>query len=373
MNYRIEDVRGRHHAMFVEPGYAQTADYAAFWDRLRSGAFFTGLFQRYGRDHRAIWIQASYNPIFDPSGRLTKVVKFAIDVTANMQARSVAVDAAENTLDHVETVTTSAESMNAAAVEISHSMAQSKTAVDDIHSRTEEADAATERLQAAAAALSGIGGVIAGIAKQINLLALNATIEAVRAGEAGRGFAVVANEVKELAGQAAAATARISGEVGGMQAVSAEVATTLASITEAIGTISAHVDGVSAAMDDQARATGDILASMRHAASGMSLISTSLDNWTVGMEERRSERRSRVLLPARILVPNTDGLDCTIRDLTEGGARVHVPHHKQVPNRFSLVVEASGRRYECEAKHRSGAMINVQFVVPKGLGLGRAA
>jgi methyl-accepting chemotaxis protein len=366
VGYRIEEVRGQPHALFVGPGYAQTADYAAFWDRLRSGAFVTGMFQRYGRDGRAVWIQASYNPIFDPSGRLTKVVKYAIDVTANMQARSVAVEAAEQTLEHVETVTSSAESMNAAALGISRSMTQSKEAVDDIHSRTGEADAATERLQAAAAAMGGVAGAIAGIAQQINLLALNAAIEAARAGAAGKGFAVVANEVKELAGQAAAATARISGEVVGMQAVSGEVAATLASITAAIGTISAHVDDVSASMDDQARATGDILASMRQAAGGVSRISTSLDNWTVGMEERRGERRTRVLLPAQILAPGAEPLACSIRDLTEGGARLHLGARSRIPERFTLVVEADGRRFACEVRHRTGETVNVQFVVPAG-------
>ncbi len=108
-----------------------------------------------------------------------------------------------------------------------------------------------------------------------------------------------------------------------MQAVSAEVADTLASITSAIGTISTHVEGVSAATGEQQRATGDILARMRQAASGVSSIGTSLDDWTDGMEERRSERRARVFLPAEIL---WDGqrVSCSVRDLTEGGARLHV-------------------------------------------------
>ncbi|TXN40129.1 PAS domain-containing protein [Methylobacterium sp. WL30] len=361
VGYRIEEIRGQHHAMFVEPGYAQTPEYSAFWDRLRGGDFSSGMFQRFGKGDRSVWIQASYNPIFDPNGQLTKVVKYATDVTANMAARSVAVQAAERTLDNVQVVTDAAETMNAAAQEISRSMTQSKTAVDDIHGRTGEADAATERLRAAASAMGGVAAVIAGIAQQINLLALNATIEAARAGAAGRGFAVVAAEVKDLAGQAAAATNRISGEVTSMQTVSAEVATTLASITAAIGTISAHVDGVSASMDEQTRATGEILASMRHAAEGVSSISTSLDNWTVGMEERRNERRTRVLLPASIHVPGSC-IACSIRDLSDGGARLHIRMHAQVPERFELTVDSDGRKFSCEVRQRSGASVNVQFL-----------
>ncbi|PNA17871.1 histidine kinase, partial [Pseudomonas sp. MPR-R1B] len=89
---------------------------------------------------------------------------------------------------------------------------------------------------------------------------------------------------------------------------------TLAQITASIGTISSHVEGVSGSMDEQSRMTGDILASMHRAATSVSSISTSLDDWTVGMEERRSERRARVLLPAHIVLPGGDRIPCMIRD-----------------------------------------------------------
>ncbi|MGU3362883.1 PAS domain-containing protein [Methylobacterium sp. M6A4_1b] len=362
LGYGIEEIRGRPHALFVGPGYAQTADYAAFWDRLRAGHFASGMFQRFGKGGRPVWIQASYNPIFDPAGRLTKIVKYASDVTANMEARSVAVAAAEHTLDNVQAVTDAADAMNASALEISRSMAQSKTVVDDIHGRAGEADAATERLRGAAQSMSGVATMITDIAQQINLLALNATIEAARAGEAGRGFAVVATEVKNLAGQAAAATNRISGEIAGMQAVSAEVATTLATITAAIGTISRHVDGVTASMEGQAQATAAILTSMQRAADGVSSISTGLDDWTIGMEERRTARRARVLLRAAIRLPGGERIACSIRDLSEGGARLHLGQAAPVPDRFAIVIEADGRRFDCAVRHRSGPNLNVQFL-----------
>ncbi|WP_267355494.1 MULTISPECIES: PAS domain-containing protein [unclassified Methylobacterium] len=373
VGYRLEEVRGRPHAMFVDPGYAQSPEYAAFWDRLRGGQFSAGMYQRVGKGGRSIWIQASYNPIFDPVGRLTKIVKYATDVTANMQARSVAVDAAEHALDHVHAITGSAETMNAAAVGISRSMAQSKEVVDDIRGRADRADAATERLKAAAGAMGDVASMIARIAQQINLLALNATIEAARAGAAGKGFAVVATEVKELAGQAAAATTRIGTEVVGMQAISAEVADTLASITTSIGTISSHVEGVSGSMDEQSRMTGDILASMHRAATSVSSISTSLDDWTVGMEERRSERRPRVLLPAHILLPGGDRISCSIRDLTEGGARLHVASSMGVPRKFALIVDADGRRFQCETRHSAGPAVHVQFASSSSAQIRRVA
>ena len=362
LGYGIEEIRGRPHALFVEPGYARTAEYAAFWDRLRAGRFASGMFQRVGKGGRPVWIQASYNPIFDPAGRLTKIVKYATDVSANMAARAVAVEAAERTLDDVQAVTDAADVMNASAQEISRSMAHSKAVVDDIHGRAGAADAATERLRDAAQAMSGVATMITDIAQQINLLALNATIEAARAGEAGRGFAVVASEVKNLAGQAAAATNRISHEIAGMQAVSGEVATTLATISAAVGTISRHVDGVTAAMDGQAQATGAILSSMQRAADGVSRISTGLDDWTIGMEERRTARRTRVLLRAAIHLPDGARIACSIRDLTEGGARLQLGQPAPVPDRFAVVVAADGRRFDCAVRHRAGTGLNVQFL-----------
>lgn len=362
LGYQIEEVQGRPHAMFVEPGYAQTPDYKGFWGRLRRGNFSSGMFQRFGKGGRPVWIQASYNPIFDPSGRLIKIVKYATDVTANMEARSVAVEAAERTLDNVQSVTDAADAMNASAQAIASSMSESKTVVDDIHGRAGEADAATERLRGAAQSMSGVATMITDIAQQINLLALNATIEAARAGDAGRGFAVVATEVKNLAGQAAAATNRISSEITGMQAVSTEVATTLASITAAIGAISEHVDGVTISMNEQTQATGEILASMQQAAEGVSSISMGLDNWTVGMEERRTERRTRVLLPAHIHLPNGSRIACSIRDISQGGARLHVRLHGEVPEQFTVVVDSDMRQFNCSVRHRSGASLNVQFL-----------
>ncbi len=77
----LEEIKGRHHGQFVEPAYRDSAEYRAFWERLGTGQFESGLFRRVGKGGREIWIQASYNPIFDPNGRPFKVVKYASDVT----------------------------------------------------------------------------------------------------------------------------------------------------------------------------------------------------------------------------------------------------------------------------------------------------
>lgn len=83
--YALEDVVGRHHRMFCEPGYARSADYAAFWNQLGKGEAHAGVFKRLDRDGRDVWIHASYNPVLDGCGRPLKVVKFATDITAHKQ------------------------------------------------------------------------------------------------------------------------------------------------------------------------------------------------------------------------------------------------------------------------------------------------
>ncbi|MCC9624306.1 PAS domain-containing methyl-accepting chemotaxis protein [Thalassospira sp. MA62] len=82
MGYELDEIKGQHHRMFVKPEYAQTAEYADFWKKLRAGEYFSAEYQRFGKGGREVWIQASYNPIFDMSGKPFKIVKFATDVTA---------------------------------------------------------------------------------------------------------------------------------------------------------------------------------------------------------------------------------------------------------------------------------------------------
>ncbi|MEY9581607.1 PAS domain S-box-containing protein [Sinorhizobium fredii] len=86
LGYRLSEIETRHHSMFCEPNYARTADYSDFWRRLAQGEFIAGEFVRYGKGGKEIWIQAAYNPIRDPNGKVYKVVKFATDVSERMAA-----------------------------------------------------------------------------------------------------------------------------------------------------------------------------------------------------------------------------------------------------------------------------------------------
>ena len=88
MGYSLEEVKGRHHRLFVDGEYAKSADYAQFWRSLAQGQARVGEFKRLAKGGREIWIQASYTPIKDLRGRVFKVVKYATDITERKQAMS---------------------------------------------------------------------------------------------------------------------------------------------------------------------------------------------------------------------------------------------------------------------------------------------
>ena len=82
VGYSLDEIKGRHHSMFVEDAQRNSAEYREFWARLNRGENLPGEYRRVGKGGKLVVIQASYNPIADASGKLVKVVKFANDVTA---------------------------------------------------------------------------------------------------------------------------------------------------------------------------------------------------------------------------------------------------------------------------------------------------
>jgi methyl-accepting chemotaxis protein len=81
LGYTLDEIKGQHHSLFVEPTYKQSAEYRMFWEKLGRGEYDTGEYKRVGKGGKEVWIQASYNPILDAKGKPVKVVKFATDVT----------------------------------------------------------------------------------------------------------------------------------------------------------------------------------------------------------------------------------------------------------------------------------------------------
>lgn len=86
VGYDLNEIEGKHHSMFVDREYANSAEYADFWRNLGAGEFIADEFKRFGKNGKEIWIQASYNPIFDMNGNVTGVIKFATDITGRVHA-----------------------------------------------------------------------------------------------------------------------------------------------------------------------------------------------------------------------------------------------------------------------------------------------
>ncbi len=263
VGYRLDEIRGQHHRIFVDPQYASTGEYSAFWERLQRGEYMASEYQRFGKDGREIWIQASYNPIMDVNGRPFRVVKYATDITAQVKARREAGERSAETSMNIEAVAGATEQMLASVQEISQNMGKSQTAIAEIIQKNVSAGALMARLDENTRAMEGIAGLIRDISEQVNLLALNATIEAARAGDAGKGFAVVAGEVKSLANETAKATDQISEEIARIQSVASEVLTSGNEIAEATNAVGEYISVIVSAVEEQSAVTHDISANMQ--------------------------------------------------------------------------------------------------------------
>ena len=214
VKYDLASIKGKHHKIFCHHEFYQQNP--SFWQDLKQGQFKSGQFPRKDKHGNELWLEATYNPIFDEQNQVIKVIKFASDITENIERETLVNEASVVAYDtSVETVkiTEQASDLLNSSVEISN----------EISEKASETTEQINKLNQQSDNIQAIVSTIKGIADQTNLLALNAAIEAARAGEQGRGFAVVADEVRQLASRTSQSTNEIATVVSDNQEVTTNV------------------------------------------------------------------------------------------------------------------------------------------------------
>lgn len=215
LGYSLDDVKGKHHSIFVDPAYRSDPQYKLFWDRLGRGEYDTGQYKRITRSGAEVWIQASYNPILDANGRPFKVVKYATDVTEQVNsaaALKAAVDQVQEVVKAavdgdltrrvpmagktgmleilcgginslLDTMSDIVSQIKGAADEISTGANEIATGNSDLSARTEQQAANLEETASSMEELTSTVKLNADNARQANQLAERASTVAVDGGE----------------------------------------------------------------------------------------------------------------------------------------------------------------------------------------------
>lgn len=229
LGYSLDEVKGKHHRIFVDPAFRESIEYRQFWEKLGRGEYDAAQYKRIGKGGKEVWIQASYNPIMDANGKPFKVVKFAIDVSEQVKASQALTEAVEQTqvvvaaakdgdlslripiegksgaleklcsginalvqsmVDVLETIKESSDTISNAAREIAVGNA-------DLSQRTEEQASSLEETASSMEELTSTVKQNADNAKQANQLAISSSAVATKGGEVVRASVTTMANISE--------------------------------------------------------------------------------------------------------------------------------------------------------------------------------
>lgn len=278
LGYTLDEVKGQHHKIFCAPDYVLMPEYSAFWAKLGRGEYHSGRFRRFGKFGQEVWIQATYNPVFDANGAVCKVVKFAADVTAEVR-REQAVQTQSNEMRRligellcsIEGIAGRTRESSGIATRTASTAGQGGKAIDALRE-------SMASIREASVEIEEIVAVISELANQTNLLAFNAAIEAARAGEAGLGFTIVAEEVRRLAERSSLATrdinrliARSVERVQAGSESSERAASAFDLIADGVGETTMSIDAINRQTQEQARSAERVAALLQELVATSSL------------------------------------------------------------------------------------------------------
>ncbi|NYI19275.1 methyl-accepting chemotaxis protein [Xanthomonas arboricola] len=352
LGYAAEEAIGKHHGVFVDAAYRASDEYRHFWAKLARGQFDVGRYRRLHKDGSAVWIQASYNPILDVSGRPYKVVKYATDVTDQVRSAERMRDLMRQTMSIAQNVQRESHHISASNQDLvnrvstqSSAVAQTSGTIDQLAAtvransdnagsarRMAEESAAVARrgadviadvvkttagIRSATDRIGQIIEVIDGIAFQTNILALNAAVEAARAGEQGRGFAVVATEVRSLAQRCSVSAKEIrslidnaTDQVGDGSRLAEQAGVVMQDVVTSVLRVTATVEQIAAASQEQAQ--------------DISTANTALQS--IGVQARdQAQMVDDLARSARVLEADADALFALVNGDDPGAAAAGAP------------------------------------------------
>ncbi|MGI4862137.1 MAG: methyl-accepting chemotaxis protein [Janthinobacterium lividum] len=265
MGYTLREIVGKHHKQFCDPDYVKSPEYRDFWAKLGRGDFYTGRFMRVTKHGYEVWLQATYNPIFDEDGKPFKVVKYATDITRQVEREA-------QIQTHLVAMNSKISELSESITGIAQSTRQATDVATDTQTEAQEGGktlqqsiAAIQEIETSSTGINEIIKVISDIANQTNMLAFNAAIEAARAGEHGYGFAVVASEVRKLAERSSQATKEISKlieesirRVGQGSITSAKAVEGFDRIRDGVDRTTRTIAAIHEVTEQQAQATRDV-------------------------------------------------------------------------------------------------------------------